>query len=70
MLRVILVGLDGSAYSNAAIELGIRWAKKLDALLVGLGVVDEATICKPEPVPIGGSSYKQHRDEALVADAR
>lgn len=70
MLKSILIGLDGSEYSTAAVELGIRWAKKLDALLVGLGVVDEASICKPEPVPIGGSWYKQHRDEAMVANAR
>jgi nucleotide-binding universal stress UspA family protein len=70
MLRTILVGLDGSAYSTAAVELGIRWAKKVNALLVGLGVVDKPTICKPEPVPIGGSSYKERRDVALVADAR
>jgi len=70
MLRSILVGLDGSAYSTAAVELGIRWAQQSSAMLVGLGVLDEPTISKPEPVPIGGSSFKKQRDEALVADAR
>ena len=70
MLRSILVGLDGSAYSTAAIELGIQWAKKFNALLVGLAIIDEPTIRKPEPVPIGGSSWKHQRDEKLIADAR
>ncbi|MFZ9792572.1 MAG: universal stress protein [Gemmataceae bacterium] len=70
MLRSILVGLDGSAYSTAAVDLGIQWAKKFDAMLVGLAVIDEPTIRQPEPVPIGGSSWKYERDEKLVADAR
>lgn len=70
MLRSILVGLDGSAYSTAAVDLGIRWAQKSNAMLVGLAVIDEPTICNPEPVPIGGSSFKKHRDDALLADAR
>lgn len=70
MLRSILVGLDGSPHSSAAIELGLRWSKKLDAMIVGLAIVDEPTIRQPEPVPIGGSSWKQTRDENLVEDAR
>jgi nucleotide-binding universal stress UspA family protein len=70
MLRSILIGLDGSAYSSAAIELGIRWARRFDALLVGLGVVDHPTICKPEPIAIGAGQYKRDRDECLLADAR
>jgi nucleotide-binding universal stress UspA family protein len=70
MLKSILVGLDGSPSSGAAVELGIQWAKRFNALLVGLGIVDEATIRKPEPEPIGGDSYKQERDEALVKEAR
>lgn len=70
MLRSILVGLDGSAYSMAAVELGIQWAKKFDAMLVGLAVIDEPTIRQPGPVPIGGSAFKEMRDDALVNDAR
>lgn len=70
MLQSILVGLDGSTYSMTAIELGIQWAKKFNALVVGLAIIDEPTIRKPEPVPIGGSSWKHERDEKLVADAR
>ena len=39
-------------------------------MLVGLGIVDEPTICRREPVPLGGASYKQERDEQLLADGR
>jgi nucleotide-binding universal stress UspA family protein len=70
MVKSILIGLDGSTYSTAALELGIRWAQKADALLVGLGIIDAPTICRPEPVPLGASVFKQDRDQALLADAR
>lgn len=70
MLRSILIGLDGSAYSSAAIELGIQWAWRFDARLVGLGIVDEPTIRNREPIPMGASRCKLERDQQLVADAR
>jgi nucleotide-binding universal stress UspA family protein len=70
MIRDILIGLDGSPYSQAAVELGIRWARRTQATLVGLGIVDEPSILQPEPTGIGGSHYKQLRDEALLGDAR
>lgn len=70
MLRSLLVGLDGSPYSSTAMELGIRWAQHADALLVGLGIVDEPTIREPEPVPMGGAAYKVQRDDHRVAEAR
>jgi nucleotide-binding universal stress UspA family protein len=69
-MRSLLIGLDGSAYSHVAVELGIRWAQKFDALLVGLGVIDEPTICGGEMVPLGASDFKQHRDESVLARAR
>jgi len=67
MIRSILVGLDGSAHSHAAVELGIRWAKQYDALLVGLGIIDEPTNRGSEAVPLGAGSYKEHRDEVLLS---
>ncbi len=70
MLKSILVGLDGSPYSTAAVELGIRWAQQCEALLVGLGIIDEPTIRGPEPMPLGVGQFKIQRDEALLADAR
>lgn len=69
MLRSMLVGVDGSEYSTAAVELGIRWAQRLGAVLVELGVLDAPTICKPQLMPPGGSAYKAHRDASLILDA-
>ncbi len=69
MLRCMLVGLDGSEYSTATVELGIRWAQRHGAGLVGLGVLDAPTICKPQLMPPGGSAYKAHRDAGLIVDA-
>lgn len=69
MLRSILIGVDGSDSTSAALELGIRWANRYSALLVGLGVVNEPAICRPEPVPIGAGHFKQDRDRTLLAEA-
>src|SRR5262245_48160284 len=69
MLRSILVGVDGSEYSTATVELGIQWAQRPGAVLVGLGIIDAPTISKPEPVPLGGSAYKGRRDASLLLDA-
>jgi len=70
MLRSILVGLDGSVYSTNAMELGIRWARQFNATLVGMGIIDEPTILQPVMVPIGGGSYKEHRNEVVLARAQ
>lgn len=69
MLRSILVGLDGSPHSRDAAALGIDWARRYDAVLVGLGVIDEPEICRPEMVPIGASAIKREADEARLAQA-
>jgi len=69
MLKTILIALDGSAYSDAALELGIRWAQRCNAMLVGLGVLDEPTIRSREPVPLGGYYYKRHRDDVRIQEA-
>jgi nucleotide-binding universal stress UspA family protein len=58
MLRSILVGLDGSAHSRTAVRLGIDWARRSNALLVGLGVIDAPSIRTAETVLIGGVSQE------------
>ena len=70
MRKSILVGLDGTAWSDSATNLGIQWAKLLDANLVGLAIIDEPTICAPEPVGIGGGAYKSHLEVRQLAEAR
>jgi nucleotide-binding universal stress UspA family protein len=71
MLRSILVGLDGSPQSASVVQLGIDWARRFDALLVGLGIVDEPTIARERPVMLGGPP---HADPVFfrerTADAR
>ncbi len=70
MIRTILVGLDGSPDSDAAVAWGIRCSRRSGAELVGLTVVDEPTICKPEPHGIGSDSFKLHRDQTRLEEAR
>lgn len=70
MVRSIVIGLDGSSQSMSAIALGLRWARRCGALLVGLGIIDEPTLRQPEPIPLGASHFKAERDEVLVARAR
>jgi nucleotide-binding universal stress UspA family protein len=70
MLRSVLIGVDGSPYSRTAVELGIGWAGRTGAMLVGLGIIDEPDIRTPTPIPLGASYYKEHRDERLVTEAR
>jgi nucleotide-binding universal stress UspA family protein len=57
MLRTILIGLDGSEDSRAALRLGIEWARRAKARLVGLGIIDAPTICAAEAIVIEGVSY-------------
>lgn len=70
MLRTILIGLDGSPDSDRAVEHGIHWAQVTGAELIGVGVVDEPTICRPEPTGMWGSHFKVSRDRKLMAAAR
>lgn len=70
MIQTILVGIDGSTFSDNAISLGIRWARRTRAMLIGMGVVDEAMIRK---VVRGGhheSPLRIQRAEDQVAAAR
>ena len=69
MLRSILVALDGSPWSESATTLALDWAARFDAPLTGLGVLDEPSIDRAEPVPMGAYAYKKHRDEALLGEA-
>lgn len=70
MLRSILVGLDGSEYSQSAVEMAIRWAKKYNCILAAIGVVDEPHIRAGNAVPLGGSYYQHRREEFHAKHAR
>jgi nucleotide-binding universal stress UspA family protein len=49
MLRSLLIGLDGTDDGEAAVELGLSWAKEHDALAIGITIVDEAGTLVSEP---------------------
>lgn len=70
MMKSILVGLDGSAFSDAAVSLGVRWARETAARLVGQAVLDAPGITAPAPVPMGVAYFDGLRDEAKLAAAR
>jgi nucleotide-binding universal stress UspA family protein len=70
MIKGILVGIDGSPFSASALELAIRWARRFDAMVIGLGVVDEPNIHGAEALPIGATYYKSMKGKAMFADAR
>jgi nucleotide-binding universal stress UspA family protein len=70
MIKGILVGIDGSAFTASALELGIRWAKEFGALVVGIGVVDEPHIQRAEALPIGATYFKSQKGQAKLAQAR
>jgi nucleotide-binding universal stress UspA family protein len=57
MIRSLLIGLDGTDDSNAVVELGIGWARRFDALLVGLGIVDEPGILSAEAARFAGGHH-------------
>ncbi len=69
MIRRVLVAMDGSAHGAAATALAIEWARRFDAELIGLGILDKPSITSPEPVSFGGMAFKRQRDEARLADA-
>jgi nucleotide-binding universal stress UspA family protein len=70
MLRSLLVGINGSRWSQAACEIAISWAASLKIPLTCLGVVDLAALAPVEPIPLGAGEYKRDRDARLVAQGR
>jgi nucleotide-binding universal stress UspA family protein len=68
MLRTILVGLDGSPFTSAVTALGISWARRFNALLVGVGVIDEPKLRGSHTAPPGG--YLEKLQEEWVGTAR
>lgn len=69
-MRSVLVGIDDSDYSRAAVDLGLMWAREQNLILVGLGIVDLTDLAPAESVPLGASAFKVHRDVRAVEEAR
>ncbi|PVE25454.1 universal stress protein UspA [Microvirga sp. KLBC 81] len=58
MLRSILIALDGSPSSLQTADRGLELARRHQAHVEGLGIVNSAWIQRPEAVSIGGMAYK------------
>ena len=70
MLRRILIPLDPSPYAAAAVEYGCFLAKRHDAEVTGLVVLDIPGIEKSVgPVPIDGLQYAERLEEAKAKEA-
>ena len=70
VLRSILVALDATPASSQAQQLAIEMAKRLDAQITGLAILDRGHITSPTAVGIGGMAYKHHRDQVKLEEAK
>lgn len=70
MAKRFLVGLHGSEYAQAAMELALALAQRQGVALLGVGVVDLPHLTAPQPLPPGAGAFKEARDQALVERAR
>jgi nucleotide-binding universal stress UspA family protein len=70
MLKSILLVLDDQPLDHGAVELAIRWSVDCDALLVGLGVIDESAVNPAEAVPLGAGQSKVELDAARMHERR
>lgn len=69
MLRSILVALDGSPSSMNAARAALEIARRNDAHVEGLGIVNSAWIQRPEAVPAGAMAFKRALDLQEMEDA-
>ncbi len=69
MIKSMLVGLDESEFSAAAVDLGITWAERFNALLTGVAIVYEPLFRDSTPADKLAPSYKSAY-ERLVFEAR
>jgi nucleotide-binding universal stress UspA family protein len=68
-MRSLLVGLDTTPASRAAVEFSLALASRFGARLTGIGVLDITYLTSPEPIPLGGAEYKFKADVARVEQA-
>ena len=68
MLKSVLLVFDNQGVDHGSVGLGIRWSLEFDALLVGLGVIDEDVVHPLEAVPLGGGQAKRELDAARLRE--
>lgn len=68
-IKSILVALHGSNPDSAAQELAINWARRYQAEVTGMAIVDQ-TVAEPAAVPLGGGAFKEEENEELLSQQR
>lgn len=67
----ILLGLDGSAHAEAAIEYACQIALNHNATITGVAIIDEPGIQSSSgPVPIGGTHYDVKLEDQLLEETQ
>jgi nucleotide-binding universal stress UspA family protein len=69
MLRGILVGLDGSAFSETALTLGLQWAKQFKAVLAGETIIERPNVDAAANAA-GSGVFKQVGEDKKIAAAK
>lgn len=69
MLTRILVGLDNTANTDAAVQQALEVAQRHRAQVTGIAVVDTKALERVGPMPIGGSYYAKRLREHRLASA-
>ena len=65
----ILLGLDGSAYAQAAVEYACQIALNYNATITGVAIIDQPGIeSSSGPVPIGGTHYDVKLEEQQLKE--
>lgn len=70
VITKILICLEGSPSGEAAVRVALAIARECEASVSGLAIVDEPDIRAGAMTGIGGSAYKQARDQTILAAAR
>ncbi|OJX12263.1 MAG: hypothetical protein BGO77_03690 [Caedibacter sp. 37-49] len=69
MIKRIILALDGSKASINARDYAINLAKKHEAHLIAIAVLDTPWLTAAQPEPLGGSAFKVYRDEVVIKEA-
>lgn len=70
MIKSLLLALDRTPAALEARKLALTIARRHDATLQGITVVEPDLVAPPEATPIGAGPYKEHRDAVLLERAR
>lgn len=68
MIHSMIVAIDSTDSSRRAQTFALNLAKQCGASVTGIAVLDTPWIKRPMAMPIGGGSYRTHRDETIIAN--